>query len=113
MKRYQTITPNELENIILCFADRISCSYCPKVDQCANDEILRNRIGLDCQKLLFNYLFEDVTDTSEISINDTWKKYLEEEYENGYNDGWEAGRKRLIEQIEEKAGIIRKERNKR
>lgn len=99
MKRYQTITPNELENIILCFADRISCSYCPKVDQCANDEILRNRIGLDCQKLLFNYLFEDVTDTNE--------------YNTGYNDGWDAGRKRLIEQIEEKAGIIRKERNKR
>lgn len=37
MYRFQTLSKDQLVNAILCFADRISCSYCPCEGVCLDD----------------------------------------------------------------------------
>jgi len=92
MYRFQTLTKDQLVNAVLCFADRISCSYCPCKEECLNNDLI------SCEKMVMDYL------TGEIPQPETLDFY------NGFNEGFSAGYEACKKAIIDK---LQKGRNKK
>lgn len=86
MYKFQTLNKEELENIILCAADRISCSYCPCKEECIKDPIAK------CEKIIFNYLFKEVPDEKYISRYDA--------YNEGFKSGYDTCKRDIINKLQ-------------
>lgn len=97
MKRYLTIDGETLKN---CLKSAAGDCYTLCGENC-NDP---------CWKSVFNWLMEDVSDPEFYS---SATQIFNNGYNAGYEDGWNQGRRHLVKQIEEKAGIIRRERDRR
>lgn len=90
MYRFQTLTKDQLVNAVLCFADRISCSYCPCKEECL--ELDKHEIGLSCEKMIIKYL------TEEIEIHKSCEFF--DGFSEGFNAGYEACKKDIIEKLQ-------------
>lgn len=77
MYRFQTLTIDQIKNAVLCFADRISCSYCPIKDECITS--CPREAGITCEKMLMNYLSEEIPQPKTPDFYD------------GFNEGFRAG----------------------
>lgn len=93
MKRYLTIDEETLRKYLKSAAG--DC-YGLCADNCSDP----------CWLAVYNRLTEDVPDRNFYSA-------ATQIYNDGYETGWNDGRRHLVKQIEEKAGIIRKERDRK
>ena len=86
MYRFQTLSKDQLVNAVLCFADRISCSYCPCENACIESK------NVTCGKLLIDYL------TGVIPQPKTPDFY--EGFNEGFSAGYEACKKVIIDKLQ-------------
>lgn len=86
MYKYQTLPKNEIINILLLFADRISCSYCPCENICEENK------NIPCETLLKNYLVEEIKQPKDIEYYDGFNE--------GFNAGYEACKKAIIDKLQ-------------
>ena len=86
MYKFQTLSKEQITNAVLCFADRISCSYCPCGKTCIESK------NVSCEKLLIDYLTEEM------------KTVRSFDYFDGFNEGFDAGydacKKAIIEKLQ-------------
>lgn len=109
MKRYLTIDEETMKN---CLRSASSNSYGFDISDCEKCPVQHSyyclgSIADPCWKSVFNWLTDDVS-----AGNDEFEKESII-YAHGYNNGWDDGRKALVKAIEEKAGIVRKERDRK
>lgn len=90
MYRYQTLSKDQLTNAVLCFADRISCEYCPIKEECL--KLDKESIELCCEKMLIDFL------TGEIPYSKTMDFY--DGFNEGFNIGYETCKKAIIEKLQ-------------
>lgn len=128
MKRYQLMTEDEIKNAILCAVDKISCTYCPAHDDCVCDG--KEIIGTNCSSKIIKNIIAETEDIPPLEFPvykdgfadgyNAAEEHLHDTIETAhkfaagaYNRGWDDGRRHLVRQIEERAGIIREERKKK
>lgn len=110
MKRYLTIDAATLKKCLKaadedsCGFDQSVCKICPARES----EWRAGRIDDPCWLSIYNWLVED------IEVRGVGNPIFETPaYQEGFDNGWDQGRRHLVKQIEEKAGIIRKERDRK
>lgn len=86
MYKFQTLSKEQITNAILCFADRISCSYCPCKTACIESK------NVSCEKLLIDYLTEEIPQPKTFDFYDGFNE--------GFNVGYEACKKAIIEKLQ-------------
>lgn len=86
MYKFQTLSKDEIINILLLFADRISCSYCPCENICEENK------NIPCETLLKNYLTEEIKTIRSFDYFDGFNE--------GFNAGYEACKKAIIEKLQ-------------
>lgn len=107
MKRYLTIDEETLKKCLratdeACWGFGNVCDTCPVRD---SDHCVEH-VEDPCWLSVYNWLTEDVPDRQFYSA-------ATQIYNDGYDSGWNDGRRQLVKQIEEKVGIIRKERDRK
>ena len=88
MYRYQTLSKEQITNAVLCFADRISCDYCPCKMGCLHVD---NEFTT-CEKMLIDYLTEEIPEPKTPVFYDGFNE--------GFNAGYEACKKAIIEKLQ-------------
>ena len=86
MYKFQTLSKEQITNAVLCFADRISCSYCPCEKTCIESK------NVSCEKLLIDYLTKVIPQPETLDFYDGFNK--------GFSAGYEACKKAIIDKLQ-------------
>ena len=86
MYKFQTLSKDQLVNAVLCFADRISCSYCPCAKTCIESK------NVSCGKMIIKYLTEEIKTVRSFDYFDGFNE--------GFNVGYEACKKAIIDKLQ-------------